>query len=228
VTEHDHRQFEEEAGAYLLGALPEAERQAFETHLAGCEACRMDVERLRIAAEALPRSVEQYAAPPSLKSSLMEAVRADTSPKRAPRRSWLPRLRPRLALAAAAVLAAMILSAGFYELGRRTDAERTVAAVVDQERAGQASARLVIPKEDANGAVLEVNGLQRAGQGQIYYVWLRRGDQIVPASIFNVSGDGRGTAGIAGDLDDIDEVMVTRERGLALAPSGPPLLSVKL
>jgi anti-sigma factor RsiW len=230
VTAQGHIRFEEDVAAYLLGVLPGPEREAFERHLAGCDVCRMDLERLQPAADALPRAVEQHEPPESLKASLMETVRAESRarPERERSRSWLPRLRPQLAWAAAALLAVVIVGAGFYELGRRADAERTVAAVVDERRAGQASGRLVIPDDDAKGAVLEVSGLQRAGQGQIYYVWLRRGDQVSPASIFNVSGDGEGTAGIAGDLDDIDEVMVTRERGLALAPSGAPLLSVKL
>ena len=59
-------------------------------------------------------------------------------------------------------------------------------------------------------------------------MWLRRGDEVVPASMFNVGGDGEGAAGISGGLEDVDEVMVTRERGLARAPSEAPVLSVKL
>jgi anti-sigma-K factor RskA len=231
VSEQGHIRFEEEVGAYLLGVLSEREREAFEQHLAVCEVCRMDVERLRPAADALPRMVEQHHAPESLKASLMETVRGETGalPEREGRRSRMPRLRPQLAWAAAALLAAMALAAGFYALGRGADdPQRTVAAVVDDRRLGQAGGRLVIPDEGGESAVLELSGMPRPPSGHIYQVWLRRGDRVVPASMFNVSGDGEGAAGISGGLEDVDEVMVTRERGLARAPSEAPVLSVKL
>lgn len=38
-----HDPFAEDAGVYVLGALDEAERAAFEDHLAGCAACRAAV-----------------------------------------------------------------------------------------------------------------------------------------------------------------------------------------
>ena len=44
-------------GAYVLGALPEDEREAFEAHLASCPACRAEVDELRRAADALPLAV---------------------------------------------------------------------------------------------------------------------------------------------------------------------------
>ena len=53
------------------------EREAFESHLAGCARCREEVERLRPAAEALPRSVTPLGPPPSLKASLMEEVEGE-------------------------------------------------------------------------------------------------------------------------------------------------------
>ena len=57
----------DDVGAYLLGALEPAEQAAFEGHLATCPECRDEVEQLRLAVDALPRSVEPFAPPPSLK-----------------------------------------------------------------------------------------------------------------------------------------------------------------
>src|SRR5215207_10996416 len=70
----DHTRYRDDVGAYLLGALPELERQAFERHLRGCGDCQEELERLRPAADALPGSVEQFQPPPRLKASLMEVV----------------------------------------------------------------------------------------------------------------------------------------------------------
>ena len=68
MTRVDHTSFSDDVGAYLLGALTDLEREAFERHLAECAECRDEVERLRPAADALPRSVEQMEPPPSLKA----------------------------------------------------------------------------------------------------------------------------------------------------------------
>ena len=40
MTQGDHTTYRDEVGAYLLGALSDAERAAFEQHLAGCADCR--------------------------------------------------------------------------------------------------------------------------------------------------------------------------------------------
>jgi anti-sigma factor RsiW len=79
VSARDHTRYREEIGAYLLGALTDLERQAFERHVGGCAECRAELERLRPAADALPRSVEQVEPPPGLKSSLMEVVEHEAS-----------------------------------------------------------------------------------------------------------------------------------------------------
>ena len=77
MSARDHTEYREEIGAYLLGALTDLERQAFERHVAGCAECRDELERLRPAADALPRSVEQVEPPPGLKTSLMDVVESE-------------------------------------------------------------------------------------------------------------------------------------------------------
>src|SRR5918999_1776754 len=229
MSAHDHKRYEEDLGAYVLGALTELEQQALERRLAVCDVCRQDLEHLRVAAEALPRSVEQFRAPNSLKESLMTTVRAE-APRRAratPRRLRLalPRLRPRVALAAAAVLLALALvAAGFYQLEQDAeDDQRTVTAQVDESRIPDASGRLVIQDDESDGAILEVNGVPRPPGRQVLHVWLKRGDQVVPSSMFQVRGDGSGFAAIPEDLEDVDLVMVTREPGPVRAPTEEPI-----
>ena len=67
MTHVDHTSFRDDVGAYLLGALTDPEREAFERHLPSAPECRHEVDRLRPAADLLPRSVEQMEPPPSLK-----------------------------------------------------------------------------------------------------------------------------------------------------------------
>ena len=100
MSARDHESYSQEVGAYLLGALTDLERQAFERHMAGCAQCRDEVERLRPAADALPRSVEQLAPPPGLKASIMDVVEQEAretgsapAASRKRRRSLMPRAR---------------------------------------------------------------------------------------------------------------------------------------
>ena len=100
----DHVRHQDDVGAYLLGALNDLERQAFERHLRGCGECQEELARLRPAADALPGSVQQFEPPARLKASLMEVVEREArrrSPSRAraapgcasscAQRSWRPR-----------------------------------------------------------------------------------------------------------------------------------------
>ena len=123
----DHARYRDDAGPYLLGALNELERQAFERHLAGCDECQETVELLRPAANALPGSVEQLEPPPGLKARLMAEVGGDRSRRRlrAPRLSGVPRL----AFATAAVLLlGLVVGLGIARLGG--DDTRTLTATV--------------------------------------------------------------------------------------------------
>ena len=124
MTARDHTSYQEEIGAYLLGALTDRERQAFERHLANCPECRNEIEQLRPAADALPRSVEQVQPPPSLKESLMAVVdreAREAAPEVAqapPRRSLRERFRLSPLRAGLALGALMLgLVAGFAQFG---------------------------------------------------------------------------------------------------------------
>ena len=77
MSASEHMRHAEDVGAYLLGALPELEERAFERHVMACAECRDEIERLRPAAELLPRSVEQFEPPPGLRRSLMSTVEAE-------------------------------------------------------------------------------------------------------------------------------------------------------
>ncbi len=232
-----HERFNENVGAYLLGALPAGERAAFERHLEDCGECREEVATLRVAADALPHAVEPVAPPPALKASLMKAVEreaaGDAARARPPRwPAWpalrLPRMRPLAAgLAATALLATGALAG--YEIGR-TDGEgaRTLSASVDAARVGPATARVTIPR-DGDQAVLRVAGLPATGPESVYQVWLKRGDRVTSQSLFTVGADGTGAAAVPDRVEGADAVMVTREpAGGSRAPTDRPLVTVTL
>jgi anti-sigma factor RsiW len=240
----DHGRHEGDPAAYLLGALPELERQSFERHLMGCSACRDELEHLRPAAEALPRAATPLRAPETLKRSLMavvekEAAEARPAPDpaaRGPRRRLrarrlsLPSLRPRLAWSGAALALALGIAVG--ALGSSVLSgpdERTIAAQMDPERLPEASGTLAVDADERNGGILRVHGMPSLPPRQVYQVWVKRHGEVVSQSIFSVGENGDGAAAVPDDLEDAEAVLVTREpAGGARAPSGEPVVSVEL
>jgi anti-sigma-K factor RskA len=235
MSTRDHTSYREEIGAYLLGALTDPERRAFEGHLHECAACREELERLRPAADALPRSVEQIEPPPTLKASLMKVVESEARrPARAPagrslrERLRIPQLRLQPVLAAGAVVLALLAGYGFAKLGD-DEGVRTIAATVDDSRVPQARATLRIPGDGASGGILRVQGLRSLGPDRVYQAWVQRDGRIVPQPTFEVRPDGVGAAAVPENLSDAQAVMVTREpRGGSRAPSENPILTVRL
>jgi anti-sigma-K factor RskA len=73
----EHR---DDAGAWVLGALPDDERDRFAAHLTGCQNCRQEVAELQMVADTLPLAAPQIAPPPELKQRIMAAVRAEAAP----------------------------------------------------------------------------------------------------------------------------------------------------
>jgi predicted anti-sigma-YlaC factor YlaD len=231
MTAGDHTTFKDEVGAYLLGALSDAERASFEGHLVDCPECRHELERLRPAADLLPRSVEQVEPPPSLKRSLMEVVEREAKERdgapSVPRtpvgerlRGWLGgSLRP--ALVGAAVVLAVAIGFGVAQLGGEDT--RTVAA---QTTLPDASGSLKVHDDDA---ILEVRGMPSLERGRVYQAWVQRDGMIEPEPTFEVGADGRGVVAVPEDLSEAEAVMVTREpSGGSRAPSEKPILTVTL
>jgi anti-sigma factor RsiW len=225
----EHERYQEDAGAYLLGALEPAEQASFEGHLAGCPECRADVEQLRAAADALPRSVEPFAPPPSLKRSLMEAVREDARPAREPFLSRLfAGIRPQFALAGAAALLIVAIVVG-TQLSGGDGGQRVVTAVIDRSRVPAATATVTVPKDRGGPAQLRVTGMPAPKAGQVYEIWLKRGDQLQPGPLFNTDRSGNGAGAIPDDLQGVSAVLVTREHvGGAKMPSEAPIISARI
>ena len=215
----DHTRYQDDIGAYLLGALNDLERQAFERHVSGCSECRDELERLRPAAEALPGSVVQLDPPPGLKQRLMAEVEGDSEvvPLEPHRR------RPTRLLAVAAVLLlGVVVGFGVAQLGG--DDSRTVTATVAKAMP-EAGGSLKISGDDGT---LRLHDMPDLGGARVYQVWYQHDEQLVPARTFEVGRSGMGTVELR-NVESADGVFVTREaRGGAQVPSEDPIVSVPL
>jgi anti-sigma-K factor RskA len=236
---NEHERWSDSVGAYLLGALPPDELDAFEAHLRDCAVCRRDADELRVAADALPASVTPIAPPPALKARIMAVVESEAellaaagrsadappAPARSRRRrsfgGWL--LRPGVALACAAVLLVAGGLAGALLTGGE-DRRTVVASTTDQG----ADVRLEIRD---GGATLVARGMPAPPEGRVYQVWLKRpGRDPEPTSVlWSTRDDGSAEVAVPGSLDGIEAVLVTDERqGGADAPTRAPVITAPI
>jgi anti-sigma-K factor RskA len=233
MMDTDHDELRDNAGPWVLGALDDDEAWRFSTHLEVCQSCREEVERLRVAAAALPLAAPPVEPPPALKARLMNIVQAEAAERRAAAepasasrwRSWLGALQARPALAAG-LAALLIVAGGVVGFAARGGDEGTQTSVakVDQRAAPGASAELV----QGDGTQLRVSNMPAPARGHVYEVWVQRPDgTVVPDGVFTVDRAGRGSVGIRGDLDGARAVMVTQELdGGARKPTSAVLLRV--
>lgn len=249
VERHEIQQ--ENVGAYLLGALTDVEQRAFVRHLDECPVCSDEVARLRPAADALPRSVTPVTPPPELKASLMKVVKAEARERAGGRARGrrarplaalrkrlsasgesLPSMRPSLALVGASFLLLVGMLTG-YAVTQVTDGgddARALAAKVDKKRVPNATGSLTVSGTDSEkSGILRVQGMPPLEEQSTYQLWVKRGQEVISASLFTVGEDGEGAAAVSRDLDGADAVLVTREpAGGARAPSEDPLLFIRL
>jgi anti-sigma-K factor RskA len=226
MNEHDHRSYEDDLAAYLLDALPGDEARRFERHLDDCARCQERARWLQVSVEMLPAAVEQVEPPPELRERLLKTVHAEAAGRERPvrrRRSWRALLAiPRPVLAGAAVMLAAV-AIGAYALGAGGDGEQTVIARAEAPPGASATV-----ERTGDKGILRVSGLPQRTDG-IYEVWIARGEQIEPSTLFQVHRNGTGAAAIPHGLDDADQVMVTLERlGGSAKPTRAPLIVAKI
>jgi anti-sigma-K factor RskA len=233
VSVRSHEEYQDNIGAYVLGALPELEAEVLERHIAGCESCRSDVESLRPVTAAMMRSVPQVEPPPSLKASLMRTVNEEAAlragPVKAPRekrrrrvfRGLTPRLATGLALAVLAI--GVGIGVAVEEIGGSSGAT-TITAQIDRKAMPTGTA--VLKVEDGKGK-LDLKDAPSPPAGRVYQLWFQHGKKIERGGTFTPKPDGSyaTTVPVAG----ADAVMVTVERkGGAPAPTGRPIMQFRV
>lgn len=221
-----HERFGDDVAAYLLGAHDPQERAEFERHLASCHICQDELERLGVAAEALPRSVQQFDPPPSLKRSIMREISADAPQSARPARSMWWRRPGRIAIALACVIAAVVVGEAIHGSPSPAPSARTVTATVDHSRVGTAHATVVV---SGSGGQVHVSSMPQPARGRIYQIWVKRGSAVQPAALFGVDQNGNGSGALPQNLRGVTQIFVTRERrGGAHQPTEAPVISASI
>jgi hypothetical protein len=223
----DHRRFEEDLAAYLLGSLDQTETITLETHLARCERCRSELDWLRPAAGALAASVPQLVPPRRLRRRTLAAARAERRRSRPRPRRPVALGAPRFAmLAGALTLVAIGIAIAVGSLPNDQGPGASTVAVQPAEPGAAAVGGRLIVRDDL--ATLEVHGMPRLPSSQVYEAWVDRNGDVAPSSTFIVDRRGVGATTIP-SVEGADRVMVTREpRGGSDRPTTAPLLLAPL
>lgn len=240
----EHERWVDAAGAYVLEAMPDDEREAFERHLDDCAACREEVAELLPAAHALPMASPQMTPPPELKARIMAEVEREAdllaqvgadADRPAPARrgrergGWFSGWR--LAPVAAALLIAGVLAGTALDRDQAAPGQpevRTVAVTVDPKRAPDGSAELRVADGEAT---LVGRGMPAPPEGRVYQVWVMPKGSNTPEptnALFYPRADGSMTTAIP-DVGDAKTVLVTDEPvGGSDEPSRTPVMTAAL
>lgn len=180
------------SGAYALDAVTDAERESFERHMAGCEACQAEVASLRETAASLTElSMEEP--PPALRQSVLAAI---TEVRQLPPpRPERPRRRfdPRMLLVAAASAVVLAAGVGVAITQPWNDEPAQVLTATDRvlkdpqaQRVTQTfddgASATVVRSPSEKRAVIVTHDMPAAPKGHSYVVWLQQGDEMVRAA----------------------------------------------
>lgn len=242
MSEHDHRQWEDDIAAHALGALDESEQARLALHLADCQSCRADLRWVARAVDVLPASVEQLEPPPALRGRILDEVAGEPKVARADgekrtarppsprerRRLWqAPSLRPALAGAAAVVALVAGLAAGYALRG--DDGAATVATTTPARVLAPGSTATASLVHHGDSWTLDVRDMPAPPRGAVYQVWLRHDERMVPSILFVPSRDRRARVALPARVAKADEVLVTREPpGGSKAPTSGPMLAAEI
>lgn len=198
----------------MLCALEPEHARAFERHLSGCELCTADLAALRPAVDLLPASAERVEPPAELKKRIMAVVESEARQRRAAerpaRRPWHVGLRTLAPVAAglAAVAIAVVM------IGGGGEPETTTL----RAKAQPPGSEVVLRMRDGRGTLV-VEGMPAPRGERVYQVWKKRGAAAPEPTdaLFTPTRDGRASVAVPGDLEGVDQVLVSAE-----PPGGSP------
>ena len=222
-----HDEFAELTGLYVLGALSEAERKAFEAHASSCAKCTAELRTLMPVSTALARAVPPETPSPDVRRRLMASLRGPSARVSQERAASTPetladrdlhdrparRRAPIAAWLAAAAAIALAVGLGGYAFQLRRDArtDQLASAVLaapdlvridlaGQPAAPSASARAFWSRSE--GLVFTASNLPAPPSGRAYQLWvLSTQPAPMSAGLLKADANGRLSTTIKTPLD---------------------------
>ncbi|KZZ84756.1 anti-sigma factor [Bacillus sp. SJS] len=233
---------------YFNGTMTSEESAEFERHLQECSECREELAELRILTEDLPYLSDPVEPSPGLKNRILEAaysegqpIKEEPSEFQAYKASAEPQIKKSKrsqSLIIGGLAAGLVLSLGANIIQMSDDKEeqlvqsevleRKVAlASVEGNKTLNANASFLKEKGD-QFMVLQADGLPEIKDGELYQVWLIKGEKPVPAGYFTPDEKGNGALVYKVTDEDLDwdtvAITVENEPNLS-APKGKVVLA---
>jgi len=257
MSEMNNERFEDLKDAYVLGALPEEERQSFEDYLADHPERQAEIDELGAIAGLLAFSPQEQEPSPELRSRIMDVVEAE--PRNVTRQSVRTRISDYLGFRNLALGAAVLLLIGLLSWnvllqdqvqdlqGQVADAQSQVqnlegqlADARDQQQVQQTQTIKLEGSWADQGANAEVASLQKdqsilvarnlpsVPEDKTCQIWVIKGDVPKPSGLFQPDGNGTATP-ITNSITKADVIAVTVEpAGGSDQPTSDPVLLAEL
>jgi anti-sigma-K factor RskA len=229
----DCQQFEELAGAYVLGATDELERYAAQAHLTTCASCQRTVRELQTVTDLLPLAAPAVEPSPDLKRRIMTAVEADAREYATAQRAAQPSQQrrwwqyPQTRLAVACVLILLVLSGGLaaWNLNLQQQLSRISASQIFSYKIQGTSPNTTISGEamylpQLRVTILNIQGLPPLAGTEVYQGWIIKNNRPASIGLLNVQ-NGVATLDFPGDIRAYDAIAVSREPGPQASQGGP-------
>ena len=199
-----HDELREQAAAYVIGALTQAEREAFEVHVATCVECAAEVQSLSSVVEGLAHAVPQHEPSPALRARVLASASGTppTTTLMSSRAASSGVSAPWLAAAASLTLAVVLggyaatlrSRVGVLELRlhdateRASESERQIA---DLRRTATAAQSQVAVLAAPDLQRIDLAGQPRSPQASARAFWSRSRGLVFTASNLPPPGAGR-------------------------------------
>jgi anti-sigma-K factor RskA len=237
------------AGAYALDALGEADRENFERHLLGCEACRAEAASLRDAAGWLAEPAASVPPARLRRQVLAEAARTRQQPPpvrvtERVRRPWhgIGWRAPRLAVAIAGAGMLLALALGTllvntqHQLRVQEAHSGQIAAIMNAPdadimtvHARTRGSATVVMSHAAHALVLTTARLPALPPSECYQVWLMGQRRVRSAGRLPLPHQGMTAPMVVAGVAAGDQMGVTVEPAAGSpSPSSPPVLMLAL
>ena len=245
MSEMSKERFEDLRDAYVLGALPEEERQSFEDYLAAHPERQAEIDDLVAVAGLLAFSPHEQEPTPELRSRVMEVVEAEAEPRRVRRRSVFARIGDylgvrSLALGAATLLVIGLLSWNVLLQGQVQDLRGQIEEAQGQRQVQQSQtielegswadqgANAEVASIRKNRVILVAKNMPSVPEDQTCQIWVISGDVPKPSGLFQPDGN-MTAAPVTNSITKADVIAVTVEpAGGSNKPTSDPVLSAEL
>lgn len=220
----DCQQFEELAGAYVLGATSELERHAAQAHLTTCASCQHIVRELQTVTDLLPLAVPAVEPSPDLKKRVMALVEIDAreqTAQRATQRLQLPRwwhyTQMRIAAACLLLLLILVGSLTAWNVSLQQELRGISAGQYFHYQIQSTTPNPAISGEalyfpQLHTTILTIQGLPLLPGTEVYQGWLIKNNHPASMGLLNIQ-NGTGTLDFPGDIRTFDAIAVSREPG---------------